>query len=195
VRYAGHTTAFHVLRTPVYWARLAARSPVGVFRVVRGVWRWVFDGDGALVRRAMSANATGHGYATTDAAVFARLEEQRRDLVRGRSTVAAVITLSVVAAGWTVAVTCPPWLSALLAASVVGFLGLAGRDTSRPVVSRYTSATVVPRLTSDLILTALGALGIAELNKGLRTGTVSGSPPRSPATGQGGAPRSTYPPG
>jgi S-DNA-T family DNA segregation ATPase FtsK/SpoIIIE len=170
VRYAGQTTAFHTLRVPVYWARLAARSPVGVFRMVRSVWRWVFDADGADVRRALSANARGSGYGTQDATAYARLEEQRRELVRGRSLMAAVVVLLLACAGWGVSATCPPWLSALLAAALVAFLGLAGRDMSRPVVSRYTDQAAVPRFTSDLILTALGALSISELNKGIKAG-------------------------
>ena len=172
LRYAGHTTAFHTLRVPVYWARLASRSPVGVFRIIRAVFRWVFDSDGAQVRRALSTSAGGHGYGTSDATAYARLEEQRRDLVRGRSVTVAAVGLLLLAAGWGVAATCPPWLSALLSAAVVGFLGLAGRDMSRPVVSRHTDQAAVPRLTSDLILTALGALGIAELNKGIKSDGV-----------------------
>jgi S-DNA-T family DNA segregation ATPase FtsK/SpoIIIE len=168
VRHAGKTTAFHTVRVPGYWARLAARSPVGVFRVLRSVFRWVSDADGAAVRKAMSANARGSGYGTSDATAYARLEEQRRELVRGRSATVAVVVLLLVSACWGVALTCPPWLSVTLAAVLVAFLGLAGRDMSRPVVSHYTDAAAVPRLTSDLILTALGALGIAELNKGLK---------------------------
>jgi S-DNA-T family DNA segregation ATPase FtsK/SpoIIIE len=170
VRYAGQTTAFHTVRVPVYWARLAARSPVGVFRMLRAVWRWVFDADGSAVRKAMSAGAGGSGYGTSDAAAYARLEEQRRELVRGRSLTVAVVVLLLVSAGWGVAATCPPWLSVTLAAALVAFLGLAGRDMSRPVVSRFTDNAAVPRFTSDLILTALGALGIAEMNKGIKAG-------------------------
>ncbi|WP_426561388.1 cell division protein FtsK [Angustibacter sp. McL0619] len=58
----------------------------------------------------------------------------------------------------------------LVVATVLPLLGLAGRRADHPVTSRATDSTSAPRLTSDLILTALGSLGIGELNKGLAKG-------------------------
>jgi S-DNA-T family DNA segregation ATPase FtsK/SpoIIIE len=67
-------------------------------------------------------------------------------------------------------VSLPSSLQLALLAVVLPLLGLAGRAADRPVTSRATDSAAVPRLTSDLILTALGSLGIGELNKGLTRG-------------------------
>jgi S-DNA-T family DNA segregation ATPase FtsK/SpoIIIE len=51
---------------------------------------------------------------------------------------------------------------------------VVGRSADRPVTSRSVDAEAVPRLTADLIVTALGSLGIAELNKSLKPGAETG---------------------
>ncbi|MDO5698142.1 MAG: hypothetical protein Q4G51_09230 [Dermatophilus congolensis] len=170
-KHTGHVTAFHTVRLPVYWARLAAKAPLGAWRVVAGITRWTLDADGAPVRRALSAAADRTTYDLASAQTYVRLEEQRRSLVRTRlALTAAGITCTVVLT-LAVAVALPLWKTVVLLAGVTALLGFVGRDISEPVLSRSVDTETSPKLTSDLILTALGSLGIAELNKALRTGT------------------------
>lgn len=169
-KYAAHSVGFHTVRLPVYWARLAGRSPVGVYRIASATGRWVFDADGAQVRKAMSAAAGGAGYGAEDAATWARLEEQRRKVTRTRAWLVAAALAALGVTAWVVLASVPGWAAVLVVAAALALLGMAGRDAAARVVSRYTDAAEMPRLSSDLLLTALGALGVAELNRGLRPG-------------------------
>jgi S-DNA-T family DNA segregation ATPase FtsK/SpoIIIE len=51
--YYTHVAAYHVLRTPKYGAKLALRSPRGLWRVLAASWRWVFDLEASPVRQAV----------------------------------------------------------------------------------------------------------------------------------------------
>lgn len=163
VRHHAHVLAFHGLRLPLYWLRLSAGSPVGLGRVIRQAYRWSTDSDGAAVRSSLTATGT-------DAADFVRLTQQRREMVRARLLLAGVVISGFTLAGWTLATTAT--VPALVAVGVVlsAVLGLAGRSPDRPVTSRAVDSEAIPKLTVDLILTALGSLGIGELNKSIRTG-------------------------
>ncbi|MGL4177517.1 MAG: FtsK/SpoIIIE domain-containing protein [Dermatophilaceae bacterium] len=170
-RYAALAAGFHVIRVPVYWARLAGRSPAGIWRAARVVGRWVFDADSAAIRRGMSAQAASTDVGGADAAAYTRLVEQRRRTVRVRTILASLVLAVLVAAGWTAAVVLPGWQSTLLAAALLAVLGGAGRrPDGKAIVHRHTDTSDAPRLTSELILTALGAIGLSGLNKGLRPG-------------------------
>ncbi len=166
--YAGHVTAFHGLRAPVYWARLAGRSPAGAIRLTRAVTAWAVDAQGRPVRRALAAAADRTSYGREDASTYVRLEEQRRSLVRGRVLITVTGAFGALVAAWSLlAAVDPVPLTALLLAVLAG-LGVVGRAHDTPVLSRFTTTTTAPRLSSELILTALGSLGIGELNKNLR---------------------------
>src|SRR4051794_22659336 len=75
-RYYTHVAAFHTIRLPLYWLRLTALAPVGLWRIVRVVYRWAVDADGMAVRAAMKeSDATP--------SEWIRLTEQRRQMVGG----------------------------------------------------------------------------------------------------------------
>jgi S-DNA-T family DNA segregation ATPase FtsK/SpoIIIE len=170
LQYAAHTTAYHALRLPLYWVRLALHSPRGAVRLVCAGARWTVDADSRPVRRALAAAADRTSYGVDDAKTYVKLEEQRRSLVRQRLVIAAVVLCfgAIIAAG--------TWEGSsslsrvLLVLAVTAGLGRYGRPRDLPVLSRSVDSASVPRLTSEVILTALGALGIAELNKNLRNG-------------------------
>jgi len=163
VHYA-HTSAFHTLRLPLYCVRLLLLSPIGAFRVIRTVSRWVADLEGRTVRAAMSGLI---GLNRSDAAVFVRLTQQRRQTFRDRLLLVTVAAFVLLFAGARAAkeMTGPALLGA--AALAVLVLGLVGRRADRPLTSRAVDSEAVPRLTADLILTAMGSLGIGELNKAI----------------------------
>ncbi len=166
VRYSAHTSAFHTVRLPVYSARLAARSPVGAWRISRDTFRWVIDAES---RPVLAALGSLHHIGSSEAAAFLKLTQERRRTTRVR---ALVVALALVAALW-VAISVSGaalagWQLGGLAAALVAALGWAGRSADKPITSRSVSGSTAPRMTSDLILTALGSLGIGELNKGIR---------------------------
>ncbi len=50
-RRVGHTTAFHVVHSPLHYAGLLRYAPRGGWRVVRAVWGWVLDAEGKPLRQ------------------------------------------------------------------------------------------------------------------------------------------------
>ncbi|HET9873912.1 MAG TPA: hypothetical protein VFP89_15110 [Propionibacteriaceae bacterium] len=115
-RHAAHVTAFHALRLPLYWCRLATRSPVGMARLIAGLWRWTTDAAGHAVRAGMA----GSGVDPRD---FIRVTQQRREIVRGRLAITAALVVGLAFTGWAVLLTAPP---AALVASSAALLALLG---------------------------------------------------------------------
>jgi S-DNA-T family DNA segregation ATPase FtsK/SpoIIIE len=87
----------------------------------------------------------------------------------------------------------PTWLLALSGATVALFLGRLGQPADSPVIHRAVEIPKRQKLTSDIVLRALGALGIAQINQTV----AKGREPlafTSPITREGpaGARRATY---
>jgi S-DNA-T family DNA segregation ATPase FtsK/SpoIIIE len=159
--YYGRTAAFHSVRAPLYWARLAGTSPRGGWRLVAGLVRWVSDPGGRAALSGLSVASAG------DAATLLRLREHHRTAVRTRlagvagGTLAAGIALGVLSVR-------APLLGLLAGLVLLAVLGLAGRGNDASITSRPVRGHEAPKLTSDLILAALAALGIGELNKAMK---------------------------
>ncbi|GAA3637027.1 FtsK/SpoIIIE domain-containing protein [Microlunatus ginsengisoli] len=167
LRHCWHVVAFHGIRLPLYWLRLVGRSPFGVARLLGVVWRWSTDPDGRQMRSAMNT-------AGADPSVFVRLTEQHRQMVRCRLLVTSIVATLAAFVGWSVITSTSPGVIAATTIAVLAVLGGIGRSADRPVTSRSIDSEAVPRLTADLIVTALGSLGIAELNKSLKPGVELG---------------------
>ncbi|GAA2603030.1 FtsK/SpoIIIE domain-containing protein [Dactylosporangium fulvum] len=156
--YAAHVTAYHALRLPKYAGKLALRAPVGLFRTLGGAFRWLFDLEAEPVRQATVR--------TENAEQYLHLSRQRDRRVRWRGIVALVVFIAVVIGGIGLALA-PSWVRwATLAAAVVVF-GLAGAPADRPLIDRAVVGTQVAKLTSDIVVRALGVLGVAGINQAI----------------------------
>ena len=162
-RRSAHVAAFHALRVPLYWLRLTSRSPLGLGRLTRAWFRWAVDVDGRTVRAQLTTPGS-------DPAVFLRLSEQHRRAASGRTVLSAVALVLGAVIVWSVAQAAAAGALLAGALGLLLLLGLIGRSPDRPVTSRAVDNDSVPRLTADLILTALGSLGIGELNKAIAKG-------------------------
>jgi S-DNA-T family DNA segregation ATPase FtsK/SpoIIIE len=161
VGYAGHVAAYHTVRVPVYGLRLAGRSPRGALRVLVGVWRWTADAEAMPLR----IRAVDRG----DDDAYLRLLRSRDERVRWRRIVAAAgIAGTGLAAAAVMAAGRP--VQALAVAVVVAVLGWVGTPADKPIVGPAVIETKVPKLTSEIVVRALGALGIAEINKAMGKG-------------------------
>lgn len=158
VGHVAHTVSFHLLRVPLYLARLAGRAPAGAARAVGLVGRWLADAEGMPARRA----AVQAG----DLPQYLKLSAQRDRRVQGRFLI-ALATAS--AAVWLFA-SAPPAARVALLALLVGLAGVAGTPGDRPLVGPAVVTTRVARLTSGSVIAALGSLGLAEINKALARG-------------------------
>ena len=167
--YARHWALFHLARLPIYLLKLIGYSPTGAMRVVRGVLGWVSDAQAGPLRAAAIRDEMFSEYD--------RLQS-RRDLrvkLRGGGLVLAVAAVWIVSKvalpgllpGWArVPAWLPAWVPVLVLALVlVLVLGRLGRPVDRPIAM---TAVVVPRvqpLTSEIVVRALGSLGIAGISQ------------------------------
>ncbi|MFJ4034343.1 cell division protein FtsK [Streptomyces griseoluteus] len=156
-RHYAHTAGYHALRAPVYAARLALQAPAGAARFVGGTMRWVADREGEPVRLAAVRRE--------DAAEYLKLSRQRDGRVRLRTLVAVLALFVGVGAALAIYVLAPDWLQALSVGVLVLALGSAGRKADAPVVHKAVELPDAPKLTSDIVLRALGALGIPAINQ------------------------------
>ncbi|MEU9185933.1 cell division protein FtsK [Streptomyces sp. NPDC048484] len=160
--YAGHSVAFHMVRLPWYSIRLAFQAPAGAAKFVGGAMRWVADSEGDPLRQVAARRE--------DVEQYLKLSRQRDNRVklRGILMVLGLILGPVLALVFYVLA--PAWLTALAFAVLTAGLGFLGAPSDKPVISRAVVTTEVERLTSGIVERALGALGIAEINKALGKG-------------------------
>ncbi|MFH8340877.1 cell division protein FtsK [Streptomyces sp. AM6-12] len=156
-RHYAHTAGYHALRAPVYAARLALQAPTGTARFVAGTMRWVADREGEPVRLAAVRRE--------DAAEYLKLSRQRDGRVRLRTLVAVLALFVGVGSALAIYVLAPDWLQAVSAGVVVLALGSAGRKADAPLIHKAVELPDAPKLTGDIVLRALGALGIPAINQ------------------------------
>ncbi|MFF9408952.1 cell division protein FtsK [Streptomyces anandii] len=156
-RHYAHSVGYHALRTPVYAARLALQAPSGAAKFVGGTMRWVADREGEPVRLAAVRRE--------DAAEYLKLSRQRDGRVRLRTLVTVLAMFVGLGAALAIYVLAPDWLQAVSVGAVVMALGYAGRKADAPVIHRAVELPKAVKLTSDIVLRALGSLGIPAINQ------------------------------
>ena len=155
--YTGHIAAYHTVRVPKYAARLAVRSPAGALRVIVRTHRWVLDHEAHPLRMdAVRRN---------DPDTYLKLRKARDDRVRGRAFFALLGFAVAAGSALVVATTAPPLARPAALAAVVAVLGWLGTPEDKPLLDTAVTVNRVHRLTSEVVLRAVLALGIAEINK------------------------------
>ncbi|MFT9665551.1 cell division protein FtsK [Streptomyces rhizosphaericola] len=153
----GHLAGYHALRSPYYAARLAFQAPAGAAKFVGGTMRWVADREGEPVRLASVRRE--------DAAEYLKLSRQRDGRVRLRTIVATLALFIGIGAALAIYVLAPGWLQLLTIGALLMALGSVGTQADAPVITRAVEMTKAPKLTSDIVLRALGALGISAISQ------------------------------
>jgi S-DNA-T family DNA segregation ATPase FtsK/SpoIIIE len=160
--YAGHTTAYHAVRVPWYSLRLAVRAPAGAAKFIGGAMRWVADTEGEPLRQVAARRENVEEYL--------KLSRQRDNRVKLRSILMLLALVVGLPLALVLFVLAPTWIEALTLAMLTAGFGFLGAPSDKPVISRAVVTTEVERLTSGIVERALGALGIAEINKALGKG-------------------------
>lgn len=153
-----YAAGFHAARTPLYLARIAARSPNGLVKLIGGAGRWATDAEGTPMR--------AYAVRREDAELYLKLTRKRDDRVRARSILLALATvfgLVIAIVLWVVLST--PQLMAVGFGALLA-LGLYGRPADQPLITRAVSKNIMPRLTSDQVEQALLSLGIGGMGRG-----------------------------
>jgi S-DNA-T family DNA segregation ATPase FtsK/SpoIIIE len=150
-------TGYHTAYSYRYAARVLRWAPVGLWRVLRVLARWVADVDGRLtdepqLRREHPAETL-------------RLLEAHDRAVQRRARGALVVVVLVATAGtvgwWLV----PWWARAAAVAAVLVGLARVGRPADRPILDRVQPTGAYRRLTAELVRAALVATGHVKVSK------------------------------
>nr|WP_255954605.1 cell division protein FtsK [Streptomyces sp. ODS25] len=155
--YGWHVTAYHAVRTPWYAARLTLQAPRGTATFVGNTLRWARDAEGEHLRQLAATADDIDGYL--------KLSRQRDRRVRWRTLVTIAASLTGTATAIAMYVLAPTWLLALGSAVATLGLGWLGQPADAPVIHRAVEIPRATKLTSDVVLRALGGLGIKAINQ------------------------------
>jgi DNA segregation ATPase FtsK/SpoIIIE, S-DNA-T family len=159
-----HTAAYHGIRAPWYGMRLAAQSPRGMAKFVGGSLRWMADREAEPLRQA----AASRGNAGIEE--YLKLSRQRDRRVRWRTLVSVAASVVGISSALAMYVLAPGWLLTLSGAAVTLALGRLGQAEDEPVVQRAVEMPKTQKLTGDIVLRALGSLGLAQINQAIAKG-------------------------
>ncbi|MGY0024579.1 cell division protein FtsK [Streptomyces sp. YJ-C3] len=155
-RHYTHAAGYHALRSPIYALRLAFQAPTGAAKFVGSTMRWVTDREGEPVRLAAVRRE--------DAAEYLKLSRQRDGRVRLRTLVTVLGLFVGLGTALAMYVLAPDWLLTVSVSALVMALGFNGRRADAPLIHRAVEMPKATKLTSDIVLRALGALGIPAIN-------------------------------
>ncbi|MFJ2957060.1 cell division protein FtsK [Streptomyces sp. NPDC087270] len=155
--YAGHIGAYHAVRAPWYALRLTLQAPRGTARFVGGSLRWVVDAEGEPLRQAAATRE--------DVEEYLKLSRQRDRRVRWRTVVGVLAVIFGAVTALALYVLAPAWMLAACCTALTLTLGRLGQAEDAPVIHRAVEIPKATRLTSDIVLRALGALGIPAVNQ------------------------------
>ena len=159
-----HRAAYHGVRSPAYFAKAAGFAVWGVIVTIRRLiaW-WHIPGTTRLEWQAAADGLLND---------HLRLHRQGRETRKARGTdprrcasppLAVLVLVMVAFAPW--------WAWALAARAPVRGVRARGRPQGKTITSRAVLPAEVQPPTQDVIMRALGSLGIAEVNKALTAGS------------------------
>lgn len=154
---------FHAVRLPWYSLRLSARAPRGAGRTLRWWGTWVSDREG----RPVVADAV----ARNDATMYLRLSERRQRRILARTVLTLPVLLAMLLFALLLAPSLPRVEAYPLYFALILAFGVLGRQPDKPVLSRAVEVGKVERLTSEVVLRALGSIGIEKLATAVAKGT------------------------
>jgi S-DNA-T family DNA segregation ATPase FtsK/SpoIIIE len=159
----GYHVAYHGVRSPAYFFRALGFAMWGVVVTVKGLitW-WHIPGTTKLEWDAAEAGSI---------ADHLRLHRQGRETRKARGTILALCLAGLSAAVIAMVAYAPWWAWALAAVSLFVLLALAGRPQGKTITSKAEIPAAVQPPTQDVIIRALGSIGMGEINKAITAGT------------------------
>jgi DNA segregation ATPase FtsK/SpoIIIE, S-DNA-T family len=161
-RRARHHSLYHGVRAPGRLLLTLGWAAVGLTRITFAQLNWWWCGEQTWLRHQAAADG--------DAGKWLALHKHTREvrLVRGCVLAAEAATAAVGSAVLTWYSPYAPLLWIPAGVVAVPVLAWIGRPADKPIVTSAVVPVAMERLTMELIIRALGALGIGEMNKALR---------------------------
>jgi DNA segregation ATPase FtsK/SpoIIIE, S-DNA-T family len=157
----GHAAAYHGVRVPMYVALTSWWALVGIVRTAGMVLAWWHVPDLHKLERQAAADGLLSDHL--------RIHKAGKETRTARGMILAGCAVVVVAAVVTLSLA-PPWAWVLAGVVVLPLLARAGRPAGKPIVTGATLPAAVQAPSQDVITRALGALGIAGIDRWLRDG-------------------------
>jgi DNA segregation ATPase FtsK/SpoIIIE, S-DNA-T family len=154
-----HHVLYHGVRSPRRFVLMIGWAFVGIARIVYAQLGWWWVSEQAYLRHDAAASG--------DAQKWLNLHKHVREvrLVRGLALLGEVLALVLTGAAVT---TYMPLLWTGIGLVAVPLLAWIGRPDDKPIVTSAVVPAAVETLSTEVIVRALGALGIGEMNKALR---------------------------
>ncbi len=168
---------YHGLRSPAYLAKAVTWAAWGVCLLVWAhlQWWWVSE----------SHHLRSLAVASGDSKEWRNLHNTGRETRRTRGIMLAVEAAALATAGVAMAKYAPWWGWAALALVALPVLARIGRPEDKPIITPSVLPAEIQPPTPDVIVRALGSLGIAAINAFIKEGTpwVFPSPVREDGPG------------
>jgi DNA segregation ATPase FtsK/SpoIIIE, S-DNA-T family len=159
---AAFHTAWHGVRVPMYLVLTSWWALVGIGRMVAALLAWWHVPDMHRLERQAAADGLLNDHL--------RIHKAARDVRTTRGLILAGCALVVLVAALVTLSHAAAWAWILLAAIALPLLARAGRPAGKPIVTAATLPAAVQAPSQDVITRALGALGIAGVDRWLRDG-------------------------
>jgi S-DNA-T family DNA segregation ATPase FtsK/SpoIIIE len=155
-----HRAAYHGVRSPGYALKAAGFAVLGVVTVLgRLIAWWHIPGTTRLEWHAAADGLLND---------HLRLHRQGRETRRARGTILAECLVVLAAAIVAMARFVPRWAWVPLGLVLFTGFALAGRPQGKTITTRAEIPAAVQPPTGDVIIRALGSLGIAEINRAIK---------------------------
>lgn len=158
----GHRAAYHGVRSPAYFAKALGFAVWGVVVVIRRLvaW-WHIPGTTKLEWQAAADGLLND---------HLRLHRQGRETRKARGLILALSLAGAAVAVVVMVAFAPWWAWALAAVALFVAFALAGRPAGKTITTRAELPADVQPPTQDVIVRALGSIGVAEINKAIAAG-------------------------
>jgi S-DNA-T family DNA segregation ATPase FtsK/SpoIIIE len=158
----GHRAAYHGVRSPAYFARSLAFSVWGVVVTVRRILAWWHIPGATKLEWEAAAKGSLNDHL--------RLHKQGRETRKARGTILAFCLVLLAAAVVAMVLLAPWWGWGLAAVVLYASFALAGRPNGKTITSKAVLPSDVAPPTADVIVRALGAMGISQINAAIKDG-------------------------
>ncbi len=159
----GHRAAYHGLRSPSYFAKAAGFAVWGVIVTSKRLISWRHIPGTTRLEWEAAANGLLNEHL--------RLHKAGKETRRARGTILALCLAGLAAAVAAMVVFAPWWAWALAAVALFVAFALAGRPQGKTITTKAELPAQVQPPDRDVIVRALGAVGIAEINKAIAAGS------------------------
>jgi S-DNA-T family DNA segregation ATPase FtsK/SpoIIIE len=158
----GHRAAYHSLRSPAYFGRALGFAVWGVIVTSKRLILWWHIPGTTRLEWEAAANGLLNEHL--------RLHKAGKETRRARGTILALCLAGLAGIVAAMVVFAPWWGWALAAVALFVAFALAGRPQGTTITTRAELPAQVQPPTGDVIVRALGSLGIAEINRAIAAG-------------------------